>query len=180
MFYYLLIFLRQGLTVQFYLAQNLICTLGWPRSQRSACLCLVNIGIKKYAHHTQIIYFLNYIQMSVLPTHLSTCTCRAFTSQKTALDPQEVKLQAVVSYYVGQDLNLGPLEQPLSHLSSPVLMDIQQICTSFLLFYILYNLQLNFNIKHSSLLKFYFENYVETSWVIIGQCYIRFSLLFNV
>jgi hypothetical protein len=34
-----------------WLAQNLLGRLGWPQTQRSACLCLLSAGIKGVYHH---------------------------------------------------------------------------------------------------------------------------------
>jgi hypothetical protein len=44
--------LRQGLTVQPWLALNALCRPGWTGTQRGACLCLLSAGIKRVYHHT--------------------------------------------------------------------------------------------------------------------------------
>jgi hypothetical protein len=47
----LLIILRQGFSVQPWLSWNPLCRSGWPRTQKSACLCLPSAGIKGMCHH---------------------------------------------------------------------------------------------------------------------------------
>jgi hypothetical protein len=39
-------FLRQGFSVWPWLSWNSLCRPGWPRTQKSACLCLPSAGIK--------------------------------------------------------------------------------------------------------------------------------------
>jgi hypothetical protein len=46
-------FLRQGFSVFPWLSWNSLCRPGWPRTQKSACLCLPNAGIKSVRHHAQ-------------------------------------------------------------------------------------------------------------------------------
>ena len=42
---------RQGLSVmQLWLSWNSLCRLGWPRTQKSACLCLPSAEIKDMCH----------------------------------------------------------------------------------------------------------------------------------
>ena len=36
-----------------WLSWNSLCRLGWPRTQKSACLCLPSAEIKGMCHHTQ-------------------------------------------------------------------------------------------------------------------------------
>jgi hypothetical protein len=43
----LLLFLKQG----FSMSWNSLCRPGWPRTQKSACLCLPSAGIKGVRHH---------------------------------------------------------------------------------------------------------------------------------
>ena len=45
-------FTSQGFSVQPWLSWISLCILGWPGSQRSACLCLPSAGIKGERHHT--------------------------------------------------------------------------------------------------------------------------------
>jgi hypothetical protein len=47
----LLVFSRHGLSVQPWLSWNSLCRLGWPRTQKPACLCLPSAGIKGVHHH---------------------------------------------------------------------------------------------------------------------------------
>ena len=50
---------RQGFSVQLWsLSWNLLCRPGWPRIQRSTCLCLPSAGIKGMHHHCQARTFL--------------------------------------------------------------------------------------------------------------------------
>jgi hypothetical protein len=46
-----LVYLRQGFSVQSWLSWNSLCRPGWPRTQKSACLCLPSAGIKGVRHH---------------------------------------------------------------------------------------------------------------------------------
>ena len=46
---------RQGFSVvQPWLSWNLLCRPGWPRTQKSACLCLPCAGIKGMSHHARL------------------------------------------------------------------------------------------------------------------------------
>jgi hypothetical protein len=47
-------FLRQGFSVYPWLPLNSLCRPGWPRTQKSACLCLPSAGIKGVHHHTRL------------------------------------------------------------------------------------------------------------------------------
>ena len=47
----LLLFSRQGFSVQPWLSWNSLCRPGWPQTQKSACLCLPCAGIKGVRHH---------------------------------------------------------------------------------------------------------------------------------
>jgi hypothetical protein len=44
-------FLRQGFSVYLWLSWNSLCRPGWPRTQKSSCLCLPSAGIKGVHHH---------------------------------------------------------------------------------------------------------------------------------
>jgi hypothetical protein len=37
----------------FFFSWNSFCRPGWPRTQKSACLCLPSAGIKGMCHHTR-------------------------------------------------------------------------------------------------------------------------------
>jgi hypothetical protein len=43
--------LRQGFSAQSWLSWNSLCRPGWPRTQRSTCLCLPSAGITGMRHH---------------------------------------------------------------------------------------------------------------------------------
>jgi hypothetical protein len=47
-------FLRQGFSVYPWLSWNSLCRPGWPRTQKSACLCLPSAGIKGMRHHARL------------------------------------------------------------------------------------------------------------------------------
>ena len=53
LFYFILFYfiLRHIFSVQFWLSLNLLCTPGWPRTQRSACYYLLSAGTKGVHHH---------------------------------------------------------------------------------------------------------------------------------
>jgi hypothetical protein len=44
-------FLRQGFSVSPWLSWNSLCRPGWPRTQKSACLCIPSAGIKGVQYH---------------------------------------------------------------------------------------------------------------------------------
>jgi hypothetical protein len=50
-------FSRQGFSVKTWLSWNLLCRPGWPRTQKSACLCLPSARIKGVRHHTRLVLF---------------------------------------------------------------------------------------------------------------------------
>jgi hypothetical protein len=51
---------RVSLCSQPWLSWNALCRPGWPRTQKSACLCLPSAGIKGVRHHALLVnYFLN-------------------------------------------------------------------------------------------------------------------------
>ena len=51
LFCFVLFFLRQGFSVSPGLSWNSLCSPGWPRTQKSACLCLPSAGIKGMRQH---------------------------------------------------------------------------------------------------------------------------------
>jgi hypothetical protein len=48
------VFLRQDFSAWPWLSWNSLGRPGWPRTQKSACLCLPSAGIKGVRHHTQL------------------------------------------------------------------------------------------------------------------------------
>ena len=50
-FFFLSFFLRQGFSVLPWLSWNSLCRPGWPRTQKSACLCIPSARIKGVCHH---------------------------------------------------------------------------------------------------------------------------------
>jgi hypothetical protein len=44
---------RQGFSVLPWLSWNSLCRPGWPRTQKSSCLCLPSAGIKGVRHHAR-------------------------------------------------------------------------------------------------------------------------------
>jgi hypothetical protein len=57
LFVYLFVcFLRQGFSVYRWLSWNSLCRPGWPRTQKSTCLCLLSAGIKGVCHHVPAIF----------------------------------------------------------------------------------------------------------------------------
>jgi hypothetical protein len=44
-------FSRQGFSVLPWLSRNSLCRPGWPRTQKSTCLCLPSARIKSIRHH---------------------------------------------------------------------------------------------------------------------------------
>jgi hypothetical protein len=59
-------FSRQGFSVWPWLSWNSLCRPGWPRTQRSACLCLPSPGIKGVRHHLQPLLSLLLANSSIL------------------------------------------------------------------------------------------------------------------
>jgi hypothetical protein len=51
------VFLRQGFSVYPWLSWNSLCRPGWPRTQKSACLCLPSAGIKGVCYHAWLFQF---------------------------------------------------------------------------------------------------------------------------
>jgi hypothetical protein len=47
-------FPRQGFSVLPWLSWNSLCRPGWPRTQKSTCLCLPSAGIKGVRHHARL------------------------------------------------------------------------------------------------------------------------------
>jgi hypothetical protein len=52
--YFFVKFLRQGFSVFPQLSWNKLCRSGWPRNQKSTCLCLPSAGIKGVRHQAQL------------------------------------------------------------------------------------------------------------------------------
>jgi hypothetical protein len=50
-FVFCFVFSRQGFSVYLWLFWNSLCRPGWPRTQKSTCLCLPSAGIKGVRHH---------------------------------------------------------------------------------------------------------------------------------
>ena len=60
-------FSRQGFSVLPWLSWNSLCRPGWPRTQKSACLCLPSAGIKGVRHHARLTsYFLFKLTVSLI------------------------------------------------------------------------------------------------------------------
>jgi hypothetical protein len=53
-FFFFFGFSRQGFSVYPWLSWNSLCRLGWPRTQKFACLCLPSAGIKGVCHHARL------------------------------------------------------------------------------------------------------------------------------
>jgi hypothetical protein len=66
------LFSRQGFSVQPWLSWNSLCRPGWPRTQKSACLCLPSAGIKGVRHHRPAVFLfmLKFTFFSKQPTLL--------------------------------------------------------------------------------------------------------------
>jgi hypothetical protein len=83
--FYLLIYLfflgfsRQGFSVQPWLSRNSLCRPGWPRTQKSACLCLPRAGIKGVCHPCQALSWPLCMQWSV---SLSVCLYALHTERR--------------------------------------------------------------------------------------------------
>ena len=63
------VFSRQGFSVQPWLFWNSICRPGWPRTQKSTCLCLPSAGIKGVHHHHPATY--SFYNFSCTYTHIT-------------------------------------------------------------------------------------------------------------
>jgi hypothetical protein len=59
-------FSRQGFSVQPWLSWNSLCRPGWPRTQKSTCLCLPSAGIKGVRHHARLFCFFKTEDMAQL------------------------------------------------------------------------------------------------------------------
>jgi hypothetical protein len=49
------LFSRQGFSVYPWLSWNSLCRPGWPRTQKSPCLCLPSAGTKGVRHHARLV-----------------------------------------------------------------------------------------------------------------------------
>jgi hypothetical protein len=65
LFCFVLFFSRQGFSVQPWLSWNSLCRPGWPRTQKSTCLCLPSAGIKGVHHHCLAPYSFYYCSFLV-------------------------------------------------------------------------------------------------------------------
>jgi hypothetical protein len=54
LFPFFFFFFGQGFSVQSWLSWNSLCRPGWPRTQKSTCLCLPNAGITGTHHHCPV------------------------------------------------------------------------------------------------------------------------------
>jgi hypothetical protein len=63
-------FLRQGFSVQSWLSWNSLCRPGWPRTQKSACVCLPSTGIT--GNFVLLFIYCVYVREcgSCIPQHL--------------------------------------------------------------------------------------------------------------
>jgi hypothetical protein len=61
-------FSRQGFSVEPWLSWNSLCRPGWPRTQKSACLCLPSAGIKGVCHHAWLTNSFPYLESKYLTT----------------------------------------------------------------------------------------------------------------
>jgi hypothetical protein len=48
-----------------WLSWNSLCRPGWPRTQKSACLCLPSAGIKGVRHHAWLLHLINIGSISI-------------------------------------------------------------------------------------------------------------------
>jgi hypothetical protein len=108
-FVFLFFFSETGfLCITLALSWNSLCRPGWPRTQKSACLCLLSAGIKG-VHHHRLVYS---IFMSV-PACMHECMCTTYVSclqmSEEVISPQGLALE--VSVCGCWELNLGPLQE---------------------------------------------------------------------
>ena len=54
-FFFVCLFFETGFLCVAWLSWNSLCRPGWPRIQKSACLCLPSAWIKGVCHHTRLI-----------------------------------------------------------------------------------------------------------------------------
>jgi len=97
-FVFVFVFLRQGFSAEPWLSWNSLCRPGWPRTQKSAYLCLPSTEIKGVRHHCLALVrvfknlFLGlfiFMHINALPVCLSVCV-RA--GRKRASDLLELEL----------------------------------------------------------------------------------------
>jgi hypothetical protein len=67
---FLFVFFETGFLCVAWLSWNSLCRPGWPRTQKSACLCLPSAGIKGVCHHAQLFFFLRFIYFMYMSTPL--------------------------------------------------------------------------------------------------------------
>jgi hypothetical protein len=69
-------FSRQGFSVYPWLSWNSLCRPGWPRTQKSTCLCLPSAGIKGL-RHAQLMFSLTYTSDGEKGTGKTLSLCHA-------------------------------------------------------------------------------------------------------
>jgi hypothetical protein len=65
-------FSRQGFSVYPWLSWNSLCRPGWPRTQKSTCLCLPSAVIKGMHPHTRLLFYCFLRQGYIQPRLAST------------------------------------------------------------------------------------------------------------
>ena len=79
------VFSRQGFFVYPWLSWNSLCRPGWPRTQKSACLCLPSAGIKGVHHHARltcnILSILHVLTHSVVQGHWENQLLSSFNEE---------------------------------------------------------------------------------------------------
>jgi hypothetical protein len=95
-----LVFLRQGFSVQPWLSCNSLCRPGWPRTQKSTCLCLPSAGIKGVRHHAQLEFIFFLIKRLIL-LH------EGQVSHIGKVRKQYLRVTSLLPPYGFQRLNLG-------------------------------------------------------------------------
>jgi hypothetical protein len=80
-------FLRQGFFVSPWLSWNSFCRPGWPRTQKSTCLCLLSAGIKGVSHHC-LVYAPLFKQVLRNHTEVFMLGLQALFSTESSFQPQ--------------------------------------------------------------------------------------------
>jgi hypothetical protein len=148
-FLFVLVFGFFGDTVSLYSlgcpGTNSLCRPGWPRTQKSACLCLPSAGIKGVRHHAQLRGHLCYsytlfifIEAVSLCSDQSWMICAVLVTNSLCLPFLGLELQVgfpqLPCVYVDSGcLNSGPHAGVKSTLTSKPLRKVNCFCCLLLL-----------------------------------------------
>jgi hypothetical protein len=113
-YFFFFFFLRQGFSVLPWLSWNSLCRPGWPRTQKSACLCLPSAGIQGVGHHTRpFLFFETSPSLNVELTNFARLAGWQVPGILLVLPSQQLQgcweSQFLSSYFTDSDISPAPL-----------------------------------------------------------------------